>query len=154
MSQRQLEQVIRAIRAAFQDLKASANNLHRGSGVNASMRAVLEHLGERGAQTVPQIAREKNVSRQHIQGIVDALRDGDLVSLQDNPAHQRSPLVAMTSKGRNTWRHMREKERAFLRQLGRGLDPSQLGAAIAVIGQIRKQLTELEERDHGTLDTR
>jgi len=135
-----VQQLIRQIRGAFQDLRAYADQLHADTGVNASMRAVLEYLSESPAATVPQIARQKNVSRQHIQTIVDTLRERALVSLQDNPAHRRSPLVTLTRQGRATFKRMHDKEAVFLGSLMKTLDRQQIRTAATVIEQLRDEL--------------
>ena len=62
---RDLEALIHLIRLAFNRLRARADALHADLGVSAGMRAVLESLAESGAQTVPDMARTKSVSRQH-----------------------------------------------------------------------------------------
>ena len=150
----ELNQLIGQIRRAFQDLKTYVDRLHVDSGVNASMRAVLEYLGDDGAASVPQIARDKNVSRQHIQIIADRLREDGLVRLRDNPAHKRSALIAMTARGRTAFQRIRVKEQVVLQELGRRLDPRQLAAAVTVIGQLRDQLKTLEETENATSSTR
>jgi DNA-binding MarR family transcriptional regulator len=50
--------------------------------------------------TVPVIGKAMGLSRQGVQKQVDLLRGEDLVTLQSNPSHRRSPLVALTRAGR------------------------------------------------------
>ena len=49
-----------------------------------------------GPSTVPQIARLKGVSRQHVQVLVNNLRGRKFVELSANPAHKRSVLIGTT----------------------------------------------------------
>ena len=94
-----LRQAILAVRRLFHVLAGTAGRAHADLGITASMRAVMETLHERGPRTVPQVAREQDVSRQHIQVVVNGLLDGELVECLDNPDHLRSPIVRLTAAG-------------------------------------------------------
>jgi DNA-binding MarR family transcriptional regulator len=59
----------------------------------------LRGLARFGAQTVPQLARTRGVSRQHVQEVVDALAADALVERAPNPHHARSVLVRATPRG-------------------------------------------------------
>jgi DNA-binding MarR family transcriptional regulator len=50
--------------------------------------------------TVPAIARRLGLTRQSVQRVVTELADIGSVTLRDNPAHARSPLVELTGSGR------------------------------------------------------
>lgn len=54
-----------------------------------------------GQLTVPQVARRLGVSRQNIQRIADELRREQLLRLIDNPDHKTSPLLQLTTAGRD-----------------------------------------------------
>ena len=88
------------IRLCFHQLGAAATDVHRAVHLTAAQRGVLESLVPHGEQTVPQLARMRPVSRQHIQGIVDSLAESGLVAPVPNPVHKRSSLIRLTSKGR------------------------------------------------------
>ena len=128
-----VEALIRAIRAAFGALRALGDELHRDLGVSAAMRAVMEHLAEEGAATVPEIARAKKVSRQNIQVLVDALAAAALVESRDNPAHRRSPHIVLSDRGRTVFRTMRRRERALLAALAAGLPADAIERATATL---------------------
>ncbi|MFQ5955621.1 MAG: hypothetical protein ACE5JZ_11210, partial [Kiloniellales bacterium] len=68
-----------AVRSLFHKLGSGVTALHRASGVSGGMRAVLESVISGGPQTVPQMARARPVTRQHIQGLVDRLLAACLV---------------------------------------------------------------------------
>jgi DNA-binding MarR family transcriptional regulator len=94
---------------------------------------VLRELDQGGPQTVPQLARTRSVTRQHVQAQVNALAEWGLVELIDNPAHKRSRLVRLTSAGRES---VAELERRALDRLGRletSMGLTEVRAAIAVI---------------------
>jgi DNA-binding MarR family transcriptional regulator len=115
-------------------------------GLTASLRAVLEHLDERGPQTVPQIAEEKSVRRQSIQALVDQLREAGLVTTKPNPAHRRSVLVSLTREGETVFTKVRKRERAKLRELLHDLEDEDLATAVQVLGTFRNALLELNPR--------
>lgn len=128
-----VDALIRAVRAAFGALRAVGDELHRDLGVSAAMRAVMEHLAEEGAATVPEIARAKKVSRQNIQVLVDALAAAALVESRDNPAHRRSPHIALTDRGRGVFRTMRRRERTLLAALAASLPAAAIDETTATL---------------------
>lgn len=105
---------IKSVRECFHRLKAYGDILHADLGVNSSMRGVLESLGEQGPLTVPQVARIKGVSRQHIQLVINALADKGYVTGHSNPRDARSPLVEITAAGRDLLDTIGERETAIL----------------------------------------
>lgn len=132
-SERQLYAVIRQVRTCFNQLKALAEQLHQGLGINPSMRAVMESLNREGARTVPDIAKEKGVSRQHIQNVMNALVTEEYVESFDNPAHKRSVLFNLTSRGRATFDEMQEREKQPLRRLAESMGIEDLRQVEAVL---------------------
>jgi DNA-binding MarR family transcriptional regulator len=134
MSAAHLVDLIAATRRAFQALKATGDALHADLGVSASLRAVLEHLEAHGPVTVPDMARAKKVTRQHIQQLVDAGIGAGLAEARPNPAHRRSPLIALTPKGAEVFAEIRKRERKALAALSAELGPDFNGrdAAIAI----------------------
>jgi DNA-binding MarR family transcriptional regulator len=115
--ERLLLAVFAQVRTCFNQLKALTEQLHEDLGVSPSMRAVMEALAARGQQTVPDIAKGKRVSRQHIQTIMNSLQAEGLVDPFDNPAHRRSPRFDLTSKGRRVFAKIEEREKEPLRRL-------------------------------------
>ena len=134
------------VRRCFQLLKTLSDEMIADLGLTASLRAVLEHLDERGPQTVPQIAEEKSVRRQSIQALVDQLREAGLVTTKPNPAHRRSVLVSLTRQGEAVFTKVRKRERAKLRELLQDLEDEDLATAVRVLGTFRNALLELNQR--------
>jgi DNA-binding MarR family transcriptional regulator len=128
-----LYQLILEIRSNFNLLKAYAERMHGDLEITAAMRAVLEALAMEGAQTVPDIARSKGVTRQHIQANVDALACKGLIKLKQNPNHRRSSLVVLSQKGQRIFDRIRQREAAALAKLAKGLSRRDLLAAQAVL---------------------
>jgi len=92
-------QITWLVRRLFRAMGEFANTYLADFGVSAAERAVMEFLLRDGRRSVPEIAKAYQVSRQHIQVIVNSLIEKELVGLEDNPRHQRSPLVALNKKG-------------------------------------------------------
>lgn len=105
------------VRRTFHRLKAVGDEVHELGRLSTSHRAVLESLYRTGPQTVPELARSRPVSRQHIQKLVNALLDEKLVTTQPNPAHKTSLLVDLNPKGRALFEQMRKKEQELLADL-------------------------------------
>ena len=148
---KKLYRAIRGLRGCFNRLKALASEMHADLGITASMRAVMETLAEEGDKAVPEIARIKGVSRQHIQVNVNALVDENLVKLIDNPAHKRSLLVALTKNGRTAFREMRRREASTLDYLAADFKADTLDNAAAMLSELNHKLIALEKEieDHG-----
>ena len=103
-----LYQLIWQTRRLFQRLRATSDELLDATGINSSQRAVLEFLHGQPPQTVPAIARERTVSRQHIQTVVNDLLELGLVEAIDNPSHKRSPLIRTTAAGEALFASIRD----------------------------------------------
>ena len=142
----ELYAVIRQVRSCFNLLRYVGDALHQDLGVTASMRAVLESVTEDGEQTVPQIARTKSVSRQHIQVNVDALVKAELVVLRANPAHRRSPFVSITKQGQSAFGEMRRREKRLLERLANEFRGNELENALNVLIRLNGELVRAREK--------
>ncbi|MHA1189993.1 MAG: MarR family winged helix-turn-helix transcriptional regulator [Alphaproteobacteria bacterium] len=110
--------------------------------ISAAMRAVLERLARGGPQTVPAMARTRNVSRQHIQKLVDALGEAALVDLEPNPAHKRSPLVKLTPEGQEIFATIEAREAAVITRLTEALADRDLGGTARTLRALSAALGE------------
>lgn len=137
-----LYELIVEIRRNFNYLRAFAEAMHADLSVTASMRAVMETIFDQGPQPVPEIARRKGVSRQHIQVNVDALCGKGLAILRDNPAHKRSPLVTLSEKGRSAFENIRAREALALEALAEGLPEKEVQAALKLLRTLRQRLEQ------------
>lgn len=128
--------------ALFHHLRAAAETVHGEGELSAARRGVLRSLETHGPKTVPDLARMRPVSRQHIQTIVDALAADGLVELKNNPAHKRSSLVALTAAGRALLAEMREREEKFLREAGFDVSEPDLRKAAETLRRVRQTLAQ------------
>ena len=101
----------------------------------------LHSLGVDGPQTVPQLARTRPVTRQHIQQIANEAAADGLIEFIDNPAHKRSKLLRLTPKGRRWDAEMTERLKAFAGGLAEDFDAAELATAAKVLNAVRAKLT-------------
>src|SRR4051794_30966765 len=102
-----LTPLINRIPRLFHLLKALGDAMHADLGVTTSMRGVMGSLSALGPRTVPELARERPVSRQHIQSVVNDLAAAGFVRAVPNPAHRRSALIELTAEGRRVYAAVR-----------------------------------------------
>jgi DNA-binding MarR family transcriptional regulator len=131
-----VEALLEQVRLVFHRAAQVVEDLHRTEGVTAGMRAVLELLHRTGPATVPQIARARFVTRQHIQTLVNALLDDGLVTTDTNPAHRTSALIRLTPVGRETGQRIRRRERRYLAALDLPVDRERLADATATLAAL------------------
>lgn len=137
--------VIDQIRLCFNAMASLADETHADIGISAAMRAVLERLARAGPQTVPAMARARNVSRQHVQKLVDALGEAGLIDLRENPAHKRSPLVALTPQGTELFARIQGREEAIVSDLAARLADRDLAGTARTLRAIAGALRDLRE---------
>ena len=130
-----------AVRSVFNRLKALGDQLHGDLEITTAMRAVMETLTA-GPMTVPQIAKLKGVTRQHIQLLADALLKAGHAIEKENPAHRRSSLIALTEKGRRAFAKMRAREEPVIDEVAWEFDAQELEQATAVLRRLASRLDE------------
>jgi len=126
------------IRRVDNRLRWLGDTLHPELGLTAAKRSILLTLHRDGPQTVPDLARERLVSRQVVQTQVNDLLDEGLVASTPNPRHRRSPLLVLTEEGGSSIRKMLAKEKALVE---RATDTPATGEMI----DLRERLQVLRE---------
>ena len=134
------EELFNETRLLFHALKHWAETLHADLNITAAMRGVLELLLLGGSATVPDMARARGVSRQHVQQQVDGLLERDLLERQGNPAHKRSALIALTDRGRAMIQNMRAVELNALSRMQVGVSDNAMVEAAQVLSAWRAVL--------------
>lgn len=85
-------------------LLTAGDRLVRELGLTSARWRVLGAiLDSEQPQPVSWLARNMGANRQNVQRIVNELRKQDLVTLEANPHHSRSPLVVITARGREVF---------------------------------------------------
>jgi DNA-binding MarR family transcriptional regulator len=121
-------------------LRAVGDALHADLGITTGMRGVMTSLAAAGPRTVPELARERPVSRQHIQTLVNDLLAAGLVEASPNPQHRRSPLLGLTDVGRRCLKTMQDREAALLARTAPSVSPVELGAATRLFDLLERDL--------------
>jgi DNA-binding MarR family transcriptional regulator len=142
------EAITRSIRECCIHLDALYDALRHDVGITAAMRAVLEALYEHGTQTVPQIARSKKVTRQHIQTLADKLLANKLIASEENPKDRRSPLLRLSEHGETVVERMRTRELRVLTEMSHALDDCDVDVALTTLDTLRTYLEKRSEETH------
>jgi DNA-binding MarR family transcriptional regulator len=90
--------------------------------------------------TVPQIARRMGLTRQAVQASVDRLRAEALAEARDNVDHRRSPLIALTERGRQAYAAVDQRQIRWINELSAGLKITDLTAAADVLRELGDRL--------------
>jgi DNA-binding MarR family transcriptional regulator len=90
--------------------------------------------------TVPQIARRMGLTRQAVQASVNRLLAEALVDARDNLDHRRSPLIALTERGRQKYAAVDQRQVRWINELSAGLKPADLAAAAGVLRELGDRL--------------
>lgn len=128
----------------FHLLRALAEQLHGQGELTAGRRGILRDLDRPGPQTVPQMARARPVSRQHIQTEVNQLEAEGLVELVENSAHKRSRLVRLTARGKAALEAMYQREAAFYATFQLPLSADQLRETAEALRSLRETLYQAQ----------
>jgi DNA-binding MarR family transcriptional regulator len=144
---RAIESLITEIISLYQRLQVTAERLHGFRRLSGGKRGVLRDLYKNGMQTVPEMARSRPVSRQHIQTIVNPLVEEGLVEFVENPAHRRSRLVRLTKRGVDLLEEMNRKETELLSRIETAFSEKDALDSASVIRSIRESLNTKETKE-------
>lgn len=139
-----LHQAIQAVRRLFHALSGAAGRAQAEIGITASMRSVLEALYAGGPRTVPRIAREQGVSRQHVQVVVNALLAAGLVESIGNPDHLRSPLLRLSAAGTRAREAVRRREDRLLAETAKRIPEGDLKVTLKTLNAMEAGLSRAQ----------
>ncbi|QQE12880.1 MarR family transcriptional regulator [Planctomycetota bacterium] len=131
---------IDSVITTFQRLRSVGEQLHGNTGITPAMRLIMRTIDEMGAMTVPQIAREKPVSRQVVQKQVKSLLDKGYVEQKPNPAHNTSQLIDLTELGREELKEMNRREMTIFKHVETAIDVPNMLASVQTIEAIERHL--------------
>ncbi len=110
----------------------------------AGIWGFLHSLALDGPQTVPQLARIRPVSRQHIQKIANEAEAEGLIEFIDNPAHKRSRLIQLTERGRALHKQLTDNLAGMAVEMAKDMaseiDVRELETAARVLNLLRSRL--------------
>ncbi len=121
----------------FHRLKIVAEEVHHQGEMSGGLRSLLRSLDKHGEQTVPQMARDRSVSRQNIQTLANQLADAGYIEFVDNPAHKRSPFVCLTRRGKKAVDAMNRREHKLVTKSGVGVPDKKMREAAETLRDVR-----------------
>lgn len=124
-------------------LSALAAKMHGKGPLSGPRRTVLVGLARGGPRTVAQMARERELSRQRFQPLVNALIADGLLRAVPNPAHRQSPLIALTPKGEKAVQRIEQVEQEWRPRLNVPVSTTRLKEAVGVMRLVRAELERL-----------
>lgn len=98
-TEKEIYQIVWLIRRLFRALAQKSGENLEAFGISVADRAVMEFLYPEKKLSVPEIAKQYKVSRQHVQTTVNSLLKKKLVVSLENPRHKRSPHIMLNEKG-------------------------------------------------------
>ena len=110
-------QVVWLVRRLFRALAQKANENLGQYQLSVADRAVMEFLYPQEQLSVPEIASRYQVSRQHVQVTVNALRKKGLLESRPNPRHKRSVLMKLSEKGGELFAEILAKDKQTVERL-------------------------------------
>ena len=90
--------------------------------------------------SVAQIARNMGLTRQAVQRLANEMEADGLMRFAPNPHHQRAKLVLLTAAGKSAFAAAMKRQGAWASDLGAGLDPRKVAAAVATLRSVRQRL--------------
>ena len=86
--------------------------------------------------TVPQIARVMGLTRQAVQRLADAMEKNGLLVYQNNPHHKRARYVVLTSKGKEIYYKIGEKQIPWANQNSKDISVDDFITTLSVLRKI------------------
>jgi DNA-binding MarR family transcriptional regulator len=123
---------------------------HRLKAVGRSMGAVtsrggawglMKSLDQQGPQTIPELARARPVSRQHIRALAQSLIRRGWIASVPNPAHRRSFLLQLTPGGRQALETMDRQIATPINEWLEDLEEQSIEQAIRVLNTLAEGLS-------------
>lgn len=145
-TRRALGAVLALLRPAYHAVYRAVEGNLAGTDVSAPMRGLLGLLTDGQSRTAPQISRELRIPRQFALRLIDSLAEMDLVRRHPNPAHRRSPLVALTAPGRELTDRILAREWEAVRPVTRDFTAAELATAARVLDRLLQHF-EIREGD-------
>lgn len=122
-------------------LVATADKLVSKFGLTAARWQVLGAIAmSPSPETVARLARNMGLTRQSVQRVVNEMVAEGMLSLRDNPHHQRAKLVELTKAGKTAFDAALELQVPWVRALSDGISKRRMVDAREVLAMIGKRL--------------
>ena len=122
-------------------LLAEGDRLTRDLGLTSARWQILGAIAD-GPLTAAQIARNMGLKRQSVQRLVDILHREGILAFEANPHHARAKLIRPTGAGRFKYERICEIQARWANSLSRGIDPTKLEAAVALLRDLGVRLQQ------------
>lgn len=133
------------IRRLFRAMSQEADRYLGQWGLTAADRAVMEFLFPDEKLTVPAIADRYDVSRQHVQIVVNGLKEKGLLLIEPNPKHKRSLLLCLSPEGSEVFTAIRKRESTIVGRVFAEVSDHDLNISHSVLESMYRQLKQMNE---------
>lgn len=133
------------VRRLFRAMGQEADRYLKPLNMTAADRAVMEFLYPEEKLTVPAIADRYDVSRQHVQIIVNGLKKKGLLQIEPNPKHKRSLLLRLSPDGRKAFAEIRRLESDIVERMFAKVSDDDLDISYHTLGSLYRQLKQFDE---------
>jgi DNA-binding MarR family transcriptional regulator len=116
-------------------LTLAGDALARPAGQTSARWQVLAGASHAN-MSVAEIALTLGLARQGVQRIADLLEAEGLARYEDNPAHRRAKLLALTPEGTSALASIKARQAVWADALGAEIGESELRAASVVLGKV------------------
>lgn len=140
MNQPRVIELIRSITLCSHRLKAVGRCMGAFTSRGGAW-GLMKSLDLEGPQTIPDLARARPVSRQHIRALAQSLIERGWVETVANPAHRRSFLLQLTPGGKQAVSTMDRQITSSLEPWLAGLGEDQLATALKVLESLAADLS-------------
>lgn len=137
-----MQELMLEIISAFFLLRAAGRRIGAVTAADGGYWGVLRSLKLEGDQTVPQLARSRPVSRQHIQKLANTMIADGVIELVGNPAHKRSKLLQLTPKGEAVFQEISDRIVQEAEVFAQDMQSEEVEVSIRVIRQLCEKLKE------------
>ena len=124
---------------AYSRLNSAGDEIAREFGLSSARWRVLGSAC-RSPKTVSDIARERGLTRQSVQQIVNSLLEDRLVKLIENKNHKNAKLVAPTPSGKRAVLVLNKQATGFMTNMIDAVSVKDLEAATRILEKFRIQL--------------
>lgn len=135
-----LNKVIAEARSLLRGLETLSEAMLKEEGLTPLERTILLDVRKHRQATVPDLARARGFSRQHVQATVNPLVKRGLLGFRPNPAHKRSKFVVLAEAGEVIIRRVMIREGGILKHLAPGLDAADTTTAGEILAELGRRV--------------
>ena len=139
-TEKDIYQIIWLIRRLFRAFAQKSGENLEVFGISVADRAVMEFLYPEKKLSVPEIAKQYNVSRQHVQATVNSLLNQKWVVSLENPRHKRSPHIMLNEKGRMLFESVLRKDEETIKVLFSHLEKNDVHITLKTLQSLLAKL--------------